>query len=1112
MNAAHIARTTLRFVLAAFAAGCFIAFGQVARGQDTGEIVVEVIDAATKTPVSFARVLLDGPVITNELSDPGGKVTFTDVPTGIYRARVGKNGYVQVTSSDFEVLDGKSVTVSVALAKSANVKTIGTVIVRSTATIGTSTIGQSSAVRKLSDTLADALNKLSSVTVSTDPNGASDASETISLEGHDPTQTMLSLDGIPLTAPGVAGDLRSINTDLFSGASVSYGPQAGALGGGVNFRTLEPTQTWQGQWSQSFGTYSKASTIVQGQGSLGALGVAFVHSVRGSDNPLDGMTFLDASGLDYTHQGDALTGGDMLKLRDRVDQAQTLTATFMSANNYDDLVCNRLTGLVPCGYGPGNFSFRHFSFESLNDSALIGQVGLQLAVYGTHSSFDRDLLDRFVNGVASPFQSGVLQSSRGASLSAILPSRERHTISIQASTTTSTVNVSSLVPSAQPFANGNALQSYDMLTVSDKEESNPQLTLTDHLGLSESTGSGSSILGGIGAAWNPTANDAYTGTLDVGGANPGPARVGVLSDPASLRFECDAGIAFGNGPGDLPGPSSSNSLRVNWQHRFATGQITTTLYRQVQNDVLVSTYVNGAFEPAGYFPANYFTLAQQIYQSPAGCGSSAPFGPSNLYITQPVANSRDLYEGVQLSGGFDIGHGLVAEPYYNLQVAKVLSGPTLLSNPASISYPGAQLPGVPLHRAGLTLDYHAPHSHVEELVDAQYVSGNNRQNLPSYVTTDAGAAIALEHGTLTLAATNIFNQHGVLFATPAGAVPYVTFGGAVLPTLAEPLSPRNYSITYAVKFGEGASSLPAASLLSAQAQASPGPRGGFFSQLKTLNDPVSASPLEPDTSKQSCSGDALAQAKPIFAALKAYVAAVDASKTAAGYPAAAPTSAPEVPGLAVAYHGLGAGYALAITPTQFSAVGALIRCGAVRVGTQEQAQGDHLFVPPATAFNRFPLAYEPGVGLYVARAPQQAGQEQFRLYRLPATPPAQPLAIVPSSRCSSDLKPTAAKMLAALQLYVTGFDPAHPPASQPPGWSVIVHPAGKAFWLELQPADISALPAVLNCAHVSAAAASDVKALGLDGARPPSLNFAPSVGLYMLRPQFGQERQAPPPQ
>ncbi|HXM19649.1 MAG TPA: TonB-dependent receptor [Candidatus Tumulicola sp.] len=1067
-----------------------------ASADETGQITITVTDATSKAPISLARVLLDGPVLTSELSGPDGKVSFVDVPVGIYRARVAKSGYDPVTSAQFEVLGAQIIAVDIALAKS-QLKSLGTVTVRSTVTISSSSISDSSATRKLSDTLADALNKLSGVSLSTDPNGSSDATVTVSLEGHDPTQTALTLDGVPLNAPGVAGDLRQINTDLFSSASVNFGASAGALGGGVGFRSVEPTLTWQGKLSTSVGSYGKAATIFSEQGTAGGLGIAFTHSVRGSDSPLDQQMFLDTSGLDYTHLGASESGGNLLKLRARLGSAQTLTGTLVSSNNYDDLLCTRFTGPVPCGYGPGNTSFRHFSFASLSDTALAGLVGLQFTLFGTQSTFDRDLLDRLVAGVPSPFGTRTVNQTRGASITANLPSRERHTYSIQATTSDTHVTVTPLAGSPSFFANANGLSDFSTLTFSDKIKSSPKLTLGSRLGLSYSSQTSASFIGGVNAAWNPNDFDTLSGTFDLGGSGAFPSRVQTLTDPASLRFDCNADAGYGSGPGDEPGAQSSVSARMSWQHKMRAGQVTATLYHQLQNDVLLNTLVNGSVLPPGYFPPNYINNAQLIFQSPAGCATPAGFGPNNLYLNVPIAGTRRVYEGIQLTGGFRAGQSLVIEPYYNVQVVKELSNDPRLLDPFSITIPGAQLPGVPLHRAGMTLDFKPPRSSIEWLADAQYVSSNNSQNLPGYVTTDAGVAIQFTHGTLTIAGTNLLNKFGGVFATPANAVPLPTLGGPPLPTVARPLAPRQYSFTYSVKFGN----LPAgqnASLL-ASVGAAPGPnRQGFFASLPALSKTPPAEPFALDK-KPTCTGDTVPTATALLDQIKSYVAAVDAAKGPSGYPQAPPADAPAITGMNVTYHRTDDAYALIFTATKFQTIRGIMSCAQVHIGSAADAQAQNLYVPPVSAFSRFPLVYAPAQGFYLVRQPQQPGQEQFRLFRLPTAIPSAPFASITAPGCTAELRQAAEPLLGALNAYFANYDPAKPPAQAPAGWTVTPHVLAKGYYAELQVEDISRLPAVLYCGHVSAATSDEIKALGLDGARPPTLNYTPSIGIYLMR-------------
>ncbi|MDQ2817753.1 MAG: TonB-dependent receptor [Candidatus Eremiobacteraeota bacterium] len=1081
---------------------------------EDGQITISVAQAKTKTPLALARVLLNGPVMASELTRHDGVVLFRDAPAGVYTARVGKAGYQSVTTAAFEVVSGRAVSVGVELAPTADVKTLGTVVVKSSAVVTSDSISQDSVVRKLSPTLSDALGKLAGVSVAADST-QNDAAETISLEGHDPSQTQLMLDGVPLNSPGSAGDLRSIDSDLFTGAAVNFNPVAGALGGSVNYRTLEPTTAWQTSLTTNLGNLGSASTILSEQGTLGRFGIAYVHTVRGSDSLLDGQAFADTSGLAYVHAGANQTDGDLVKLRTQIGQSQSLSGTLISSNGYNDALCRVDNGALPCGYGPGNANYRHFTMGSLSDSALIGLTSVQLSLFGTASRFDRNLLNRYVDGVASPYGSEVVGSTRGASLSVQLPARERHTLSLQATTSGSDTRSSGAIASASTYAAGQATSSYSSLAIADSMRSNDKLTLGDHLGFARSNGR-SSLIGGLNAAWAPTSADGFSGSVDLGSNAAGSRRVGLLSDPQSLQFDCAAELGYGSGPGDEPGAQTSLSARAGWQHRFgAIGQLSASLYRQVQHDTLLNALVNAAALPSGYFPADYFQTAGQIYQSGGGCGlPSVPFGASNVYLNVPLSGVRMVYEGLQLSGTFNVTRYLAAAPFYNTQVVEPFADDPRLDNVYSPVISGSQLPGVPLHQAGLTLDYRGPHSAIEWLADAQYVSRNNRNNLPGYVTADAGASVDFAHGALTVSESNVFNKYGYAFASSAYSAGLPTVGTGALSTIARPLSPRQFNLTYSVKVGSqvGAAARNSANAL-ASARDNPsqrpgggGPRG-FVASLAPYPTTAPADPFAADTGRPSCSPEAARAAAPTLAAMKAYADAVRAAKTQAGYPAALPASMPQVPGFSVGYHSLRDSYALTFSPLTMTSMRAFISCAAVHVGQLEQAAALHLYVPDSSSFFRSPLAYTPAVGLYIVRRPQVAGQEQFRVYRLPGAPPPKPLAIVSSDRCSADLRPIAARLLAGLEIYIASGDKGAAAPAQPQGWTVVRHRAPKGPWLELQPQAPQALPALLGCARVSAGSQAQIEAAGFGAAPLPALNFSQPLGLYMVRRQPPAGRQ-----
>ncbi|HUN29165.1 MAG TPA: TonB-dependent receptor, partial [Alphaproteobacteria bacterium] len=638
----------LAAVLAAALIPFVIPWRASAQQEDTGSIQIVVTDQSTKAPIELARVVLDGPVVTSEFTDKRGEVIFTDVPDGIYRARIIKRDYQTITSNSFEIINGSSVTVTVALALYTQLKVIGTVVAKSTATVSSTSIGPDSAQRKLSTDLADALNKLSGVSVQTSSDD-SDAEQTISLEGHDASQTQLTLDGIPLNAPGSAGNIGAFATDLFTGAGVRMGPQLGGLGGGVNFTTLEPTLSWESYLSMATGSNGRYNYSLAETGSDGKLGVALETVDRVNTSWLDGMLYTDASGLDYVHDGDSNISGDFVKLRYELSDSQTISGIFLSSDRTTNIVCARIQyDGIPCGYGPNNYSAGSAGLFSLTDDALIGATSVQASIYSTHFTTLSDELARYVDGVAAPIGSSGLDSARGFTLNAILPAAQRHTISVLAYGSWGSQQQFPLNDAATPYYTNDQHSNYSALQVTDSIHSSQHLTLSESVGLTQATGGFGGALETLAATWHPDKFDTYMASYTLTGSPAQQSRSTILSDPDALRYTCDGNdsVAFGNAPGAAPEASSSTSARLGYTRTFSGGNVTVQLYRQVQNNVLLPADVNGTILLAnGTITPAYVAAVQQVFQSPAGCGASTPFNVSQLYFSSPVAGVRRVYQG-----------------------------------------------------------------------------------------------------------------------------------------------------------------------------------------------------------------------------------------------------------------------------------------------------------------------------------------------------------------------------------------------------------------------------------------------------------------------------------
>ncbi|MBV8602150.1 MAG: TonB-dependent receptor [Candidatus Eremiobacteraeota bacterium] len=901
----------MRRIAAAAMALLFALAPLAARAQSsTGAITINVVDTTTGTPLADVRIFLTGAVIASALTTKSGIVKYTDVPVGIYRVRVARRGYEAARSSEFEVLDGKDVTVRFALNEATtaqggpneNLRVIGSVTVRANVQISTNDLSDESPVRRLSDSMMDALDKLAGVSVTQDSNDPNSA-VTISLNGHDESQTAISLDGIPLSAPGVASNLRNAGTDLFRGASTSFGPTAAGLGGSVNFRTLEPTQSWNERLSSTYGTYDRWNYQIAATGSVGKLGLAVMHSSRGGNNPLTFQDYLDTSGLAYPHEGWSSNLGDFLKLRYRLTDTMTLTGSYLVANNSYGVLCTQFVTNYPCGIGPGNTNTARFSFGYGTLSSLIGNVALTLTAFATGGTNVSDELDRYVSGVNLPYYANTQSHTNGYAFTASV-GHNRHTFTLQGNTYDST---SVFVPTAlSQYVLPSSTSIYArQLQFSDAIKSNEKLTLNLNGSYASTSGIGGSVLGGAGATWRPSGNDTWHGAVSLGSAQPGTTLPRTLSDPASARFNCGAGTTIVSGPGDLPQNQSSVSYNLDWTHQWRTGQFTLNAFRQSQIGQTINALVNGLGEPSGYLPPGYIGQLGLAWSAPTVCGGT-PFNPSGIYVNQPISGTARVYSGFDVSARIGIGRNVVLLPTYTLNSAVLVAADSRLMTAQSTTIVGAQLPGRPLNRAGLTIDAFLPRSNFELLANAQYTGSNNNRYLVPFTTVNAGISHPVGQGRVTLFVSNLFNAVSGDFSTLQYAEPVPVSGGGVVFFAANPLTPRQINVNYTVTVGKGAQRVQSPLAQNAQfaaRQASGGPEGargpggpggpgggpgGFLANFRPNVLPPGGDPFALALSNPLCNAEAQEIAKPILERMRAYVTAFEKSPnetpvTAEGY-------------------------------------------------------------------------------------------------------------------------------------------------------------------------------------------------------------------------------------
>jgi hypothetical protein len=867
---------------------------------DTGIIRIAVTSVVDGKALADARVFLLGPSVASALTNKSGIVKYTDVATGLYRVRVTRPGYQGSISAQFELLGEKEVDVDVVLGTQAHDgastsssdleghQVIGRVEAR--VTVNTRDVDADSAVRRISDSLTDALSTVAGVDVTQSSNDP-DAAQTISLHGHDESQTAVTLDGIPLSAPGTAANLRSFNTDLFSGASVSFGARAGALGGGVNFTTLQPTQTWQSRGSASDGSFDKYFWSLGETGSLGKLGIAVLFTKRSGNNPLTFADYLDQSGQTYAHGGESTNVGELVKLRYGLTDSTTLTLTALQNDSAISPLCTQDTGPLPCGIGPGNSETGKTQFVYGTIQSLIGQVAVQATGYVSSQYNLQNELDRTIDAcvgaltpcpVAYPFSTNTNALTRGIALQGTI-SKDNHTITLNATTFASQTAFTPLVVSGSgvgivaPSLNAVASQTYGL---NDAIKINNRLTLGPTLSLASTTGSGTSVLGGLSADWKPSDADELTFSASLGSAQPAPTVVRSYSDPQSARVNCAGANAQISGPGDSPTAQSAIDYQASWTHTWRQGNVTVDVYRQSQAGQLVNASVSAL---SADLPAPIYAAVEGYYET------VCPFSlPAAIYVSQPVNDTRRIYAGYDITGRVALGRDVTAIPSYSTNLSYYAAADPAFTGSGSTLILNQQIYGRPIHKGNLTLDAFHPPSKIELLANAQYVGVNNQNHLAPYVNVSFGISHPAGIGSLTLFETNAFNEQTGLFSTVSGAIPEPLVGGGQLIVAANPLPPRTIQLSYsfntgarpgagfARRFGGGAAGAPSAAASPAPG-ASAAPRGGLgFGQLKFIAPPPGTDPLTLASSRPECTADlqplatvALAQ---LGAAAKAYAA------------------------------------------------------------------------------------------------------------------------------------------------------------------------------------------------------------------------------------------------
>jgi hypothetical protein len=802
-------RSSLTTFVAAFAFACAFVFltPTAARAQTApSEIEVRVTDSAGK-PLADARVFINGALTASALTPRDGTIRFTDVEPGIYRLRIVRSGYAGVDVDEVEALAGRrkivDITLERALPKNAATPNaaatpppsalteIGRVRARPPVSISSVDVDEGNPIRRISENLADALDKIGGVSVSQDQQLGT---LSISLRNADPSHTVASAGGVPLLGGG-AGTLQSVAADLSTGVSAG-GPNTfgTGIGGAVNFRTLEPTKTWQTQASASYGTYERTAAQLSLSGSYHKLGIALQHAVRGGDSILTGLRFEDTSGVNYVHNGAFDRTGDFFKLRYPVGHL-TLSGGYLAGTNRSSPLCDQFVTNVPCGYGPGGTVRGSSGQETFGMQGQIGDVIVNLNAFDNAYGYVDNEPSRVVGGIPSPFRSDSAGHGAGFFTTDTV-AIHRHTLIVNVGTyaghgrTIASGRFQGITPNVNRFG-------YTVLA--------DTLKFSDRWSATVGYGANISLAESRRAAdLNVSLTPSQQETLSVGIGNYGNGSSyqpgGFFADPAAAQYNCDAGEVRVTGPGDAPAAGSQSSASIFYSKRGRRGSIRLSAYDETDRGGSLSAQFPLLALPAAAVPATYLDQVAAFWHAGTICGTRA-FEPSRVYVSEEIAGATVRTRGIDASGQIVLGRAVIALPSYSVNSAILTSSDPRLLYPGSPYAVGAQLPFKPLHKAGLLIDAQQRKAGLEWVVNGTWVSANNQNALGSYLQVAAGVTWTARRGRLTLFANNLFNTDTGLFATSEFAQPLALRGGGTYVPVPTLLPPRSYTLLYSVRSG-----------------------------------------------------------------------------------------------------------------------------------------------------------------------------------------------------------------------------------------------------------------------------------------------------------------------
>lgn len=836
-----IATTARRGIAAVLLAG--LAFGTVSAQSPSAPryaISGVVISQDSGLPIAGAHLdLLHGAnVVEKTDSDTSGRFEFPPVPEAIYNIQISATGY-QTALSDNIALAGGPASVSLTLARtqassSRSLKTIAHTSTRASGLQTTTTIQQQldpSIIQKVGDLrAAESLSKLPGVNlVGWDSAIGDDIA--VDIRGLKNSETQVLLDGHPIGPLGVypasigggqgGYDYQVAPTFALQNLLVVYGAGAtglygvDAVGGAVDFQTLDPTQQPAGAVQIGYGSQGKQQFAAQATGTLGKFSYIFLHGVEGAYGNFPGAIISETGdrggdfttptqqGITYWVSGDYALRNDLGKLVYAFSPVTTLTLTGYSATSWDDKTgegdndfvtyqkafwdaltssncttsggkagitvttnagsqCDTLAQYAagdsgPAGGGPGAFQALANQDYHVRFNTTDGDNNVVVDWFADNYSQDRERPQSFLNGPIAILNEDYRSFGELASDDIATGNNDVGFGLFSDDQYTNGDNISGNVK----FVHAAVVDRLQSVFVRDVYSVGRNLQLFLNSWWKHSNIGGNSFDPRLSVVYRVTPSDVLRVTGGKSSADPAPVPLVITGVGGIGQGNCKL---FSLGTVQSPGeqPERATDVEASYSHRFFAD---TTVQAVIYDTNEINTVFEGQ-EPASSFPALMAALGPSylgaVYSHIESiCPNLAPPNPpptlANLLWSTNVNLSTSRARGVELSAHVRALPHLAIDGYWDTQSAVVDNAPAflLINNPTLVN--GAQLQGIPLHKFGIAIDASTVHGG-DFYIDYTHLDGNNSLNRPPFGWADAAISQAITGSlSLNLGVTNVFN-------------------------------------------------------------------------------------------------------------------------------------------------------------------------------------------------------------------------------------------------------------------------------------------------------------------------------------------------------------------